>query len=51
MKFVLNILKAFLISFLFIGLTYAATNCPSISPKLAGEEPSEQDPTVHYIKA
>jgi phospholipid transport system substrate-binding protein len=42
MKFVLNILKAFLISFIFIGVTYAATNCPSISPKLAGNEPTEQ---------
>ena len=42
MKFVLNILKAFLITFLFIGVTHAATNCPSISPKLAGEEPNEQ---------
>ena len=42
MKFVLNILKAFLISFLFIGVTHAATNCPSISPKLAGDNPTEQ---------
>ena len=42
MKFVLNILKAFLISFLFIGITYASTNCPSISPKLAGDNPTEQ---------
>ncbi len=42
MKFVLNILKAFLINFLFIGIIHAATTCPSISPKLAGEEPSEQ---------
>ena len=42
MKFVVNILKAFLISFLFIGITYAATPCPSISPKLAGDEPTEQ---------
>jgi phospholipid transport system substrate-binding protein len=42
MKFVLNILKAFLISFLIIGITHAATNCPSISPKLADDEPSEQ---------
>ena len=42
MKFVLNILKAFLISFLFIGVTHAATNCPSISPKLAGDGPTEQ---------
>ena len=42
MKFVLNILKAFLISFLFIGVTHAATNCPSISPKLAEDGPTEQ---------
>ena len=42
MKFVLNILKAFLINFLFIGLIHAATNCPSISPKLAGDGPTEQ---------
>jgi len=42
MKFVLNILKAFLISFIFIGVTHAATNCPSISPKLAGDAPKEQ---------
>ena len=42
MNLVLNILKALLINFLFIGLTYAATNCPSISPKLAGEGPTEQ---------
>ena len=42
MKFVLNILKAFLISFLFIGLTHAATTCPSISPKIAGDGPVEQ---------
>jgi phospholipid transport system substrate-binding protein len=42
MKFVLNILTALLISFLFIGVTLAATNCPSISPKLAGDEPTEQ---------
>ena len=42
MKFVLNILKAFLINFLFIGLIHAATDCPSISPKLAGEKPTEQ---------
>ena len=42
MKFVLNILKAFLISFLFIGVTHAATNCPSISPKLAGDGPTDQ---------
>ena len=42
MKFVLNILKVFLINFLFIGLIHAATICPSISPKAAGEEPTDQ---------
>ena len=42
MKFVLNILKVFLISFLFIGVTHAATNCPSISPRLAGDGPTDQ---------
>ena len=42
MKFVVNILKAFLISFLFIEITYAATSCPAISPKLAGDGPREQ---------
>jgi phospholipid transport system substrate-binding protein len=42
MKFVLNILKAFLINFLFIGLIHAATSCPSISPKLAGDGPTDQ---------
>ncbi len=42
MKFVLNILKAFLINFLFIGIINAATTCPSISPKLAGDGPTEQ---------
>ena len=42
MKFVLNILKAFLINFLFIGLIHAATNCPSISPKLASDGPTDQ---------
>jgi phospholipid transport system substrate-binding protein len=42
MKFVLNILKAFLINFLFIGIVHAATTCPSVSPNLAGKEPTEQ---------
>ena len=42
MKFVLNILKAFLINFLFIVLTQAATSCPSISPKAAGNSAPEQ---------
>ena len=42
MKIVLHILKAFLINFLFIGISYAATQCPSISPKLAGDSPPDQ---------
>ena len=42
MKFVLNILKAFLINFLFIGIIHAATLCPSISPKAAGNSAPEQ---------
>ncbi|MDP6163644.1 MAG: ABC transporter substrate-binding protein [Candidatus Thioglobus sp.] len=42
MNFVLNILKAFLINFLFIGIIHAATTCPSISPQLAGDAPTEQ---------
>jgi phospholipid transport system substrate-binding protein len=42
MKFVLNILKAFLINFLLIGIIHAATTCPSISPQLAGDGPTEQ---------
>ena len=42
MKFVLNILKAFLINFLFIGIIHAATLCPSISPKSAGSSAPEQ---------
>ena len=42
MNFVLNILKAFLINFIFIGIIHAATTCPSISPQLAGDAPTEQ---------
>jgi phospholipid transport system substrate-binding protein len=42
MKIVLNILKAFLINFLFIGIIHAATLCPSISPKAAGTSAPEQ---------
>ena len=42
MKIVLNILKAFLINFLFIGIIHAATTCPSISPKAAGTSAPEQ---------
>ena len=42
MKIVLNILKAFLVNFLFIGIIHAATTCPSISPKAAGSSAPEQ---------
>ena len=42
MKFVLNILKAFLINFLFIGIIHASSLCPSISPNSAGSSASEQ---------
>jgi phospholipid transport system substrate-binding protein len=41
MKFILNILKAFLFSFCFIGIASAA-DCPSISPKMAADNPPEQ---------
>ena len=41
MKFILNILKAFLFSFWFIG-TVIAADCPSISPKIAPDNPPEQ---------
>ena len=42
MKFVLNILKAFLINFLFIGIIHASPSCPSISPNSAGSSAPEQ---------
>ena len=42
MKIVLNILKVFLINFLFIGIIHAATLCPSISPNAAGTSAPEQ---------
>jgi phospholipid transport system substrate-binding protein len=42
MKFVLNILKAFLVNFIFIGIIHAGTTCPSISPKAAGNSAPEQ---------
>ena len=42
MKFVLNILKAFLINFLFIGIIHASSSCPSIPPNSAGSSASEQ---------
>ena len=42
MKFVPNILKAFLINLCFIGIIFASDSCPSISPKIAGDNPTEQ---------
>ena len=42
MKFVLNILKAFLINFCFIGIIFANVSCPSISPAMAIDSPSHQ---------
>ena len=42
MKFIPNILKAFLINFIFIGIIHAATSCPAISPNLAGNSAPEQ---------
>ena len=42
MKCVLNILKAFLINFCFIGIIFANASCPSISPKMAKDSPSHQ---------
>jgi len=42
MKFVPNILKAFLINLCFIGIIFASESCPSISPKIAGDTPTEQ---------
>ena len=42
MKFIPNILKAFLINLCFIGIIFASESCPSISPKIAGDTPTEQ---------
>ena len=42
MKFVLNILKAFLINFCFIGIIFANVTCPSISPAIAIDSPDHQ---------
>ena len=42
MKFIPNILKAFLVNLCFIGIIFAAESCPSISPKIAGDTPIEQ---------
>ena len=42
MKFLPNILKAFLINLCFIGIIFASDSCPSISPNNAGNAPVEQ---------
>mgnify|MGYP006139903305 FL=1 len=42
MKFVPNILKAFLINLCFIGIIFASESCPSISPRFAEDTPSGQ---------
>ena len=42
MKFLPNILKAFLINLCFSGIIFATESCPAISPKIAGDTPSEQ---------
>ena len=42
MKFLPNILKAFLINLCLIGIIFASESCPSISPKLAEDTPTEQ---------
>ena len=42
MKFVPNILKAFLINLCFIGIIFASESCPSISPKIARDTPTDQ---------
>ena len=42
MKFVPNILKAFLINLCFIGIIFASESCPSISPKIAEDNPIDQ---------
>jgi len=42
MKFVPNILKAFLINLCFIGIIFAGESCPSISPKIAEDNPIVQ---------
>ena len=42
MKFVLSILKAFLINFICIGIIHASVSCPAISPNAAGDSAPEQ---------
>ena len=42
MKFLPNILKAFLVNLCFIGIIFASESCPSISPKIAEDTPTDQ---------
>ena len=42
MQFVSNILKAFLINLCFIGIIFASESCPAVSPKIAGDTPTDQ---------
>jgi len=42
MKFVPNILKAFLINLCFIGIIFASESCPAVSPKIAEDNPTDQ---------
>ena len=42
MKFVPNILKAFLINLCFIGIIFASESCPAVSPKMAGDTSTDQ---------
>jgi len=42
MKFIPNILKAFLINLCFIGVIFASEACPSISPRIAEDTPTDQ---------
>ena len=42
MKFVSNILKAFLINLCFIGIIFASESCPAVSPKITGDHPTAQ---------
>ncbi len=42
MKFVPNILKAFLINLCFFGIIFASESCPAVSPKIADDNPTDQ---------
>ena len=42
MNFVPNILKAFLINLCFIGIIFASESCPTVSPKIADDRPTDQ---------